>query len=365
MSAIRCSLYPCHAQLALEWHSDVPAENSRKGEVHVSSQGLASAKGTVTRGFIVRRLEIAAVAFAVMWAVFYQIITPFPSVDLDILMLAGRGPELDGYYYMPWGLPFYGLLSSLPYVAARIIANGLSMLGLVYAVNKLKGNKILLFTSYPFLFAVYYGQMEGVFAAALVYMLFALKRDDVIGASVAFLIAMIKIHVGVLLGLGILLMAASNNTVRFRVLAIVAAWMLVSFILWPNWVPDLMMRLIARTHDQLGFQSWLLVGPLALLLWVPFVAWYRPDYRWWAATYALTFPYYNVHYLLHLLIMPTAGVGWIAQLAYFTGYDNYDYLLLIPLLIYLICWYQAFRANPQPFHWRSRFSTHAATPQIS
>ncbi|HEX2621117.1 MAG TPA: hypothetical protein VHL11_13240, partial [Phototrophicaceae bacterium] len=141
-------------------------------------------------------LEIAALAFGFTWAVAYPFLTPYPLVDLKILMRAGSGIDISKFYYAPWILPFFGFLSYLPVSVAGALANLLSMLGFLFAIRIFKGNRILFFVSYPLFYTIYYGQVDGIYAFALAWMYLALQRRDPLQASLAWLLALSKWYIG-------------------------------------------------------------------------------------------------------------------------------------------------------------------------
>lgn len=283
-----------------------------------------------------RYAEIAAVSFAFIWVIFYNLVTPFNAVDLDIFMAAASGRDITGFYYAPWSLPFFYILSQMPYVLARICAGLLTTAGFLYAINVFKGNKILFFTSYALIFTIFYGQVEGVFAAGLAYMYLSLKKEQTFKASLGWLVAITKFHVGLPLGLGLWWMFARDHRTRLQILGLMTAYFAVSLVLWPGWVEDLLTRVReSQIIGFYGFSFWETFGPVLLLFWVPVFLTRTQDYRWWVAAWALTVPHFHVHNLAHVLTFPTMGVGWLGHLAYFTGYDNYAYLMIIPFALYV------------------------------
>jgi hypothetical protein len=303
---------------------------------------------------IIRYLEVAAIAFGFIWGIVYPFVTPYPLVDLEILMRGGSGVDMSGFYYAPWSLPFFDLLSRLPIPVAGAIANTLSTLGFLYAIRVFKGNKILFFISYPLLYTLFYVQVDGIYAFALTIMYFALQRKNAPLAALGWLIALTKWYLAIPLGVGLLWYYADHQT-RIRVSVILGAAFLASLVIWQNWVVLWAERLIVDTpvHPN-AINSWQLFGPFVLLLWIPVFLSQKKDYRWWVATWALTSPYLHIHGLTHLLLFSTGIAGWLVQGNYFTGPLNAHYVLIVPLIIYFQSWRESWATDRLHLWWKTR-----------
>lgn len=293
----------------------------------------------------IRQLEMASVMFGLMWAILYPVLTPFEPVDLQIFLDAGTGRDLNDFFYAPWSLPFFRLLDLLPLTAAFIIANLLSWAGFLLALNVFKGDKVLFFISYPFLMLTYYGQVDGIYAFGLVLMFLSLRRGNDLLASAGWMIAVVKFYVGIPLGAGLWLYFARDNRSRARIVAMMAAWWLLSLVLWPGWIGDLVTRARATPPNvDFSIDLWRYFGPAVLLLWVPVLLSKRRDYVWWVAAWALTVPYIYVWTLTFLIMMPVGLVGWGVMANYFlapvvgTGFILSTFLQIIPLVVYLRAW---------------------------
>lgn len=294
----------------------------------------------------IKKLEFAAVVFGLAWAVAYPLMTPFKPVDLEIFLNAGAGRDLTGFYYAPWILPFFRLLDFLPLTLAAIVANVISWAGFLFALNVFKGDKLLMFISYPFLMLTYYGQVDGIYAFGLAAMYLALKRRNDFLASLGWMIAIVKFYVGIPLGLGLLYYFAPDNRSRLRVIGLVGVYGLLSLVLWPGWVGDLLARSAeVAPNTAYSMDLWRYTGPAILLLWVPVFLSRKKDFVWWTATWVLTVPYLYVWTLTFLIMLPIGWVGWGVQISYGTGFVLSTFLQIIPLVIYLRCWWRSWRTD--------------------
>ncbi len=299
------------------------------------------------------RLEFAAVIGGFAYGILYPFLSPFDPWDYEQFILAGTGQSLEKFYYAPWTLPFYAFLGLFPAEIGQVIGFSISAAGFLLALHIFKGNKVLFFLSYPFFFSLYYGQMDGIFAASLAVMVLALRRGSAPVAALAWMMAAGKFYVGIPLGLGVWWCYAANNRVRAQVVALVALLTLVSFVAYPHWLPDLVARAraVAPLRDW-SIDLWPVAGPVLLLLWVPVFLSRTRDYRWWVAAWALTVPYLHIHGLLHVLIQPIGPVGWWVQVNFLLpvlfgqGLSLQSYhLLLIPGIVYLYAWSRSWSSD--------------------
>lgn len=312
----------------------------------------------VKREKYLRTLTFIAVAFGFLWAAVYPFISPWRSWDFDQFLLAGTGQDFTNFYYAPWTLPFFRFLSFFPYNFSRSLAYVISAAGWLLALHTFKGNKGLFFISYPFLFAMYYGQVDGIFAGSLALMYLALNggsrriqaaqtvtRLHIALATLAWFFASGKFYVGIPLGLGIWWMYGGNWRIRAQIIAGMALLGLLSLMVYPNWLPDLIQRVQAvPPKTEYSIALWQFLGPVILLLWIPVLLSRRQDYRWWVAAWALTVPYLHMHGLTHLLVVPVGAIGWLVQVNFVlpailgTGLVEAVYLMVIPAVVYLTAW---------------------------
>jgi hypothetical protein len=302
-------------------------------------------------------ISFAALSFAVILAVVYPLVTPFPAVDLDVYLRAANG-DISDYFYAPWSLYPFELMRFLPYEVIRIIINLVTILGLWLACRSFNGSVPVVMTSYALMFSFYYGQIEGLWAIGLVLMVTGLKRKSHALAVFGWMIVLAKYYIGIPLGLGLLWCFAdfkqARTVVFFTGLALIATFLIYGF--WPL---DVLQRMAARPPNRLSaIDTWQYFGPVVLLLWIPVIWTRNRSYTIFAATWALTTPYIQPHSLTHMLV--TAGpIGVVEHIGYVIGWDKNLVLLQISsLLIYLSPLYPRLRmwlVSIPPFsRWSSR-----------
>jgi hypothetical protein len=177
-------------------------------------------------------------------------------------------------------------------------------------------------------------------------MYLALKRDNDFLVSVGWMIAIIKFYVGIPLGLGLLYYFARDNRSRLRIIALMAVYGLLSLVLWPDWIGDLMARSAdVPPNTAYSIDLWRYTGPAILLLWIPVFLSRRVDFVWWTATWVLTVPYLYVWTLSFLIMLPVGWIGWGVQISYVAGFVLSTFLQVIPLVIYLRSWWRSWRTD--------------------
>jgi hypothetical protein len=279
-------------------------------------------------------ITFSFLAFALILAVIYPLVTPFNAVDMEAFLRAANG-SMPGYYYAPWGLHFFQLLNLLPYEAAHIVVNLINVIGFWLACRAFRGSIPVVMTSYALMFTMFYGQIDGLWAMGLVLLYIGIKRQNTPLAVVGWMIALVKYYIAFPLGIGLLWCFADFKSAR-QILVFTGLALLGTLLLYGLWPLETLERLrIHPATNQNAIDLWRFFGPFVLLLWIP-VLWTRNrSYTIFAATWALTTPYIHPHGLTHLLV--TAGpIGVVGHIGYLIGYDKSLVLLQITsLLVYL------------------------------
>ena len=273
-----------------------------------------------------------------MFGVLYSVLLPFFTedgwIDAKVFLRAGSG-DLTGFYHSPWILLLYTPLSYLPLTWGIALAGLSNALGYVYALSVFQGNKIIFFTSYIFLSTVFYGQFEGVIAAGLALMLSQAKRNNAFLVSLGWFIACSKLYLGIPLGLGIWLLFLDRPR-QWRTVGWMCVWTLLSFVIWGNWLANLLTQVRAVQVDTgLAYPSWDLIGGIALFLWIPVFFFCRKDLRLWFAAYFLTTPYLQHSSFTLFFLLPLGGIGLLGLVPFVFVVLHPYYLLLIPLRWYI------------------------------
>jgi len=286
-------------------------------------------------------ITFTALAFAVAWAIFFPLITSFDN-DLQIMFDAANG-DLSRYYYTPWGLHFYAVLDLLPYNVGFIIVNLINVGGLYYSAKTFHGNTVALLTSYALLFSLFYGQIDGMWAGALVLMYVGIKRENTGLAVFGWLIALVKYYIGFPLGIGLLWCFAGRKQTT-HIVGATGIMLLISFVIYGPYPIEILDR-AAQTPllDSFAIDLWQYTGPLILLLWLPVLLTKKRDYRLFVATWALTTPYLQVHGLTHLLVVLSGPVAWTNHIGYVIGFGKQLVVLQgTALIVYIVCVYQLY-----------------------
>lgn len=311
------------------------------------SQPVSASASTHQRS--INLLSFIVISIGIIAQLAYPFITDYFAPDLNVFLAAGRGESLEGFFYAPWILPFYHVLASVRYWVAMLIGNIINIAGLWIAARIFGGSRMLLYVSFPVYFAVIYGQIEGMYAGALAVMAWAIQREKRVIASLAWFLAIVKFHVGIPLGIAILWCYAQRWHTRLFIAALVGIYVGLSFVIFPNWLPELLARaaLVEPVKDQ-SIDLYKYFGAIVFVLWIPVLLTRSKNMRWWAATWALTVPYLQIHALIYVLIFPTGWWGWIVQLGYFISPYSLLFMVIVPIIMYLQNAWQAWHQWRHP-----------------
>ncbi len=262
--------------------------------------------------------------------------------DFNTYMLAARGSFTE-FYYAYWSLPIFEGLALLPgaYTAYAVwsIAN---VFGLWFAVRVFGGSVPLALLCYQSLFVCFYGQVTGVIVAGLALLWWSLERRRWLLAAVGAALALIKWQMGIPLCLALALLADTSWYDRFRVLLALLVLTLVSLLLYPNWIPEVLQRIVSQPPIRFGDVSlwnWLKAG--VFLLWLPPLLLPMPRGRRYAAlcaTTALALPYFQQTGLLALFALPLGWFPLFGNLSYLFIWvrdTELAFVSLVPLAAYL------------------------------
>lgn len=281
-------------------------------------------------------VDFAILTVAVVYAIAFPIMFPLASVDYDTYLRTVNGNDSE-WFYADYLLPLFQILNFFPRNVGLIILNIFNIIGIYLATRILGGNRLLCFLSYPFFFMIYYGQVDGLIVGGIGWMAYSLQHQKNGQAALAWLLILIKIQMGIILGPALLYVYATP-TQRWQVIKITALLFGASQILWPAWAFHWFYHTLFtdNLNHIFSISLWPYTGALILLLWIPPLLSSPPRHmRWFAATFLLTTPYINPNGLLSLLVFPLGWVGWLVQIHFFTGPKGGILFQLVPFLIYL------------------------------
>jgi hypothetical protein len=261
--------------------------------------------------------------------------------DYRVFMNATQG-DYGGFFYGFWIMPLLQAFNLLPLHLGYILWGLLNITGVWYAARVFGGNGTLALISYQMLYVVFYGNIAGIIVGALALMWWALYHRRPYLAGLAFLIAASKFQLGVPLGLTLLLLADVSWQDRGRVILVLLVGVMLSLILYPNWVLTLYeWTKIVPPNTAGSISPWRWFGALTLILWIPpLVLKLPPGHRLVAigAALALASPYFQQTDLVALYALPTAWIALLGNLGYiFIGFEwaGFAILAIIPLILYI------------------------------
>ncbi len=274
-----------------------------------------------------------------LWLYYNNAYNPY---DFDIYLSTVMGNQ-QNYYYAAWALPFFHLLSWLPFPAAYVVWNLLNIFSVFFAARIFGGKPCLALLTYQMLYILYFGQITGIILGclALFWWAAAHKRWDL--AGLGLILATTKFQVGILIGGVLWLLAEISWRERFRLLVLPALIFLLSLWAYPGWIPLLAARIHASPpNDVASISLWRYLGPSALLfLAFPFLLPLNRKERMIGLISAgmLGLPYFQQADLISLFIFPTGWlplVGNLGLLLPVFGYPALHSLAIIPLFVYIL-----------------------------
>ncbi|MEM6528882.1 MAG: hypothetical protein AAF653_11360, partial [Chloroflexota bacterium] len=95
------------------------------------------------------------------------------AYDYELFLAATEG-DYTGYFYMPWALPLFAVLNTLPFALSFALWNVLNVLLLFVAVRVFGGSVPVVLLSYQSFYCLFYGQVVGLLAGAFALMWWAM-----------------------------------------------------------------------------------------------------------------------------------------------------------------------------------------------
>ncbi len=281
-----------------------------------------------------------ALAFAFIWAIAYPLMSPFDPYDLQNYLDAGSGRDMSEFFYAPWSLPFFALLDLLPLKGAMIAVNLLNWAALLYTVRVFKGHLIVIFISWQLLSIMYYGQIDGLIAFGLALAYQGLKAERDWQVVIGLVIAFVKFHIGIPLGVGLVLYYAKDWRTQLRIAVYLLIFIVIALFIWSGWLVNFLTVRDNLIEDH-SIDFWDITGPAILLLWIPVFLSRTRNYMWWTTTWLLTVPYVFNTGFLFLMILPVAPIIWGTQAQYLLGFESPPYIQIISVILYLSYWWQS------------------------
>lgn len=258
--------------------------------------------------------------------------------DLQVY-LAGRASPM--FYYGYWSLPFFTALNHLPLPLAYALWSLLNLLGIWFAVRVFGGRPIYVLAGYQVLNILYYGQISGLLAGGLALLWWGIVRCKWELAGLGLLLAVTKYQVGVMLGLILIWYGVRGWRDFLRILVVPLLAGLATLAIYPQWPAEFLGRLSTFPFTHLGITFWNIIGPWALVFWLPALLLPLSRHQRMLALVSLSafaVPYFLQVDLITLFAFPIGWiplVGWLGAFFPIWGMAAVHAVVLAPFLCYL------------------------------
>lgn len=305
------------------------------------------------------RAEFFALAFTLALAgvfAWHQSVLGYVPYDLGNYLNGARG-DTSHYYYAYWFLPVFVFLEWLPYVPGFLLWSALNI-ACLFAASRIFGGKTwAVMLSYQACYCLFQGQITGVIVGgvALLYWGIIHRRWNLAGLGLT--VALVKVQLGLMPCLALLGLLPLSWKERTRVLLVPLFFGLLSLVIYPGWVLQLITTLQQAPPDAEGsIALWRWLGPLALLLWLPplLLRLSRQDrLTCLVAANALALPYFQQTDLLMLFCLPVGWLAFLGNLGYLFVVSKWaalQALAVVPILAYSLVFLRwlSFKRKPNP-----------------
>lgn len=284
--------------------------------------------------------EFGSIVFVFFIFIYIMLSKTSKFDDLEIYLATAKG-DVENYFYGYWLLPIFHLLSLLPYEFSCMLWIILSIIGVWFAARVFDGNSTLAIISYQMSFVLFLGQISGIICGFLGLFWWAIHHKKWELAGLAFLVISAKPQSGGLIVLLLWFFSEINWQHKLRILLIPIFGFLISLIIYPNWVMEIISRVDGLvTWGNISLWQW--IGPWTFILFIPILILHIPKqdrFLILVSTFILSSPYFSHHDLLTLFIFPIGIIpillGYIPAILFqFFGYEGQPSGVLIPLFIY-------------------------------
>jgi len=262
------------------------------------------------------------------------------AVDYGVFLETADG-DYSGFFYAPWILPVFKVLSLLPIGISYVIWNILNVSMNWIGFRIFRGNMPIAFLTYQFAFCLFYGQIVGLLVGAVALFWWAIVSERYVAAGLLLSVAVIKPQLGLPLVITLMLITDMtwHNRIKVGLISMIPA--VISLLIYPTFISDVYTAAMNQVPNDLGSISlWRYIGAWSLILWIPTVLLPLSDGRRLVAvltTTALATPYFQQTDLLMLYTLPIGWVGIFGNVAYSMGRIGWFALrlpIIVPLIVY-------------------------------
>lgn len=253
---------------------------------------------------------------------------------------AGRGIFKE-YYYAYWLLPFFTLLTHLPFDLAAIIWDLMGIACLWTACRVFNSRLTPILIGYQALYILFYGQITFVLVGGLALAWWSMAHQKLDLAGLGFTIAATKYQVGIIFALLLWLVAPISWRNRLRILILPVIIVLATMVLYPTWVQNTIATfLVSPPNDFASISLWRWIGPWALLLFVPplFVPSPKKHLLLFAVAATLALPYFQQADLICLFLFVPYWIALMGNLGFlyiWFSWPALQMLAVVPLAAYI------------------------------
>ncbi len=260
--------------------------------------------------------------------------------DYQTYLRAAAG-DIRGFYYPYWTLLIFKMMRSIPFYAGILIWGSANLLGIFFAARVFGNQPAFVLFSYQVMYVLFYGQITGLVIAGLGLVWVGIRTNQPTLAGAGVLLAAIKFHVGLPLGLALILMSWEGWQKTLRILFMPLMIGLLTLLIRPHWPMELFRSSVSFPPSFAGSISlWKYMGPIALLFLLPcllFPYTRQERYAYLAISLGLALPYFQQTELLALFVQP---IGWTALLGNLGfGFILYEWRVFVVLTGILLIGY--------------------------
>jgi hypothetical protein len=267
----------------------------------------------------------------------------YQPIDFFYSFIPAGGGDYSNFFYSYWIMPVLFLLEKMPFSIAYILWASMNVVGTWFAGRIFGGKRGFLLLNYQLLFILFYGQITGIILGGLGLAWWGMATKKYHLSGLGLLIAAIKPQLGLVIGLIIWLLSDLSWSERLKTLIIPLIGFIVTTILYPGWIQNILTALNSGLVNFTGNISlWRFLGPWSLILLLPPLLLKNTSTKrilFLVVAAMISLPYLQQTGLLALYVFPFGWLALLGNLGFLVpiyGWESIQWLFLVPLLIYII-----------------------------
>jgi hypothetical protein len=267
----------------------------------------------------------------------------YQPIDFFYSFIPAGGGDYSNFFYSYWIMPILFLLEKMPFSIAYILWASMNVVGTWFAGRIFGGKRGFLLLNYQLLFILFYGQITGIILGGLGLAWWGMATKKYHLSGLGLLIAAIKPQLGLVIGLIIWLLSDLSWSERLKTLIIPLIGFIVTTILYPGWIQNILTALNSGLVNFTGNISlWRFLGPWSLILLLPPLLLKNTSTKrilFLVVAAMISLPYLQQTGLLALYVFPFGWLALLGNLGFLVpiyGWESIQWLFFVPLLIYII-----------------------------